>query len=305
MKKIIYILFVLAMVTLNITGCNAQPNSKVNSEEFKTIILYINSPIMVVNDTEIELDSAPVIKNNHILVPMSAVMEHMETRVEWNNENQTISVYDSDNTVDMTINSEIAYLNNKKYVLDSPPIIINSRIFIPIRFISEGFDFSVDWYESLNKITITSRKIIHNKDINTNTQIIGEINSSENITWEKESDSMISINIKIGSSDFSAKLYDNTTVRELIKEFPVTYNMSELHGNEKYYYMSNFLPTDSKVLDNINKGEIMLYGSDCLVVFYDTFPNSYSYTRLGYIEDTSGLENALGIGNVDISFELQ
>ena len=81
--------------------------------------------------------------------------------------------------------------------------------------------------------------------------------------------------------------------------------MSELHGNEKYYYMPDSLPTDSEKPNTINKGEIMLYGSDCLVVFYDTFPNSYSYTRLGYIEETSGLEKAVGKGDIDISFKLK
>lgn len=301
MKKIIYIYIVLTMIILNIIGCNAQTNLKVNLEEFKTIILHIGSRIMTVNDTEIEIDSVPIIINNHVLVPIRAVMEHMETKVEWNNKNQTISVYDSNNIVHMTINSKIAYLNNKEYVLDSPPIIIDSRTFIPIRFISESLGFSVNWYESQNKIIITSR---NNENIDKNTENISKINSSENII-EKENNNMININIRIGSSDFSAKLYDNKTVRELIKKFPVTYNMSELNGNEKYYYMSESIPTDSKVPDNINKGEIMLYGSDCLVIFYDTFPNSYSYTKLGYIEDTSKLENAVGKGNIDIKFELQ
>lgn len=301
MKKIIYIYIVLTMIILNIIGCNAQTNLKVNLEEFKTIILHIGSRIMTVNDTEIEIDAVPIIINNHVLVPIRAVMEHMETKVEWNNKNQTISVYDSNNIVHMSINSKIAYLNNKEYVLESPPIIIDSRTFIPIRFISESLGFSVNWYESQNKIIITSR---NNENIDKNTENISKINSSENII-EKENNNMININIRIGSSDFSAKLYDNKTVRELIKKFPVTYNMSELNGNEKYYYMSESIPTDSKVPDNINKGEIMLYGSDCLVIFYDTFPNSYSYTKLGYIEDTSELENAVGKGNIDIKFELQ
>ena len=113
------------------------------------------------------------------------------------------------------------------------------------------------------------------------------------------------INIKIGNSDFSAVLYDNDTTKELVKQFPITYTMSELHGNEKYYYMQESLPTNSERPDTINKGDIMLYGTDCIVVFYDTFPNSYSYTKLGYIEDTTGLEEAVGKGNVDISFELK
>jgi hypothetical protein len=111
------------------------------------------------------------------------------------------------------------------------------------------------------------------------------------------------INIKIGNTDFSAVFYNNDTTKELVKQFPATYTMSELHGNEKYYYMSTSFPTNSECPSTINKGDIMLYGNNCVVVFYDTFPNSYSYTKLGYIEDTTGLEEAVGKGSIDIHFE--
>lgn len=84
---------------------------------------------------------------------------------------------------------------------------------------------------------------------------------------------------------------------------PLTINMEELHGNEKYYYLDNSLPTESSNVGEINTGDIMLYGSDCLVLFYDTFDTSYSYTRIGYITDTAGLKDAVGSGSVTITFE--
>ena len=126
---------------------------------------------------------------------------------------------------------------------------------------------------------------------------------TENVQENTQENTMI--NIKIGNTDFSAVLYENDTTKELVKQFPITYTMSELHGNEKYYYMPKSLPTNSERPATINKGDIMLYGSDCIVVFYDTFPNSYSYTKLGYIEDTTGLEEAVGKGNIDIYFEIK
>ncbi len=113
------------------------------------------------------------------------------------------------------------------------------------------------------------------------------------------------ITMKIGNTDFSAVLYDNVTTQELVKQFPATYTMSELHGNEKYYDMPTSLPTNSERPATINKGDIMLYGNNCIVVFYDTFPNSYSYTKLGYIEDTTELEEAVGKGSIDVYFELK
>lgn len=300
MKRTMYILIVLLTVFFNIAGCNA----KSITDESKTIILYVGSSIMTVNDIEIKIDSAPIIRNNRVFVPIRDVFEQMGIRVEWNNDNHTIIAYNGLNTIHMIINSETAYISNKEYALDSPPVIINSKTYIPLRFISEGLGFTVDWNENQKKITINNRSI-ENKDINANTEVTSDIDSIKSSELKEESDNMININIKIGNSDFSAKLYNNKTVKELVKSFPATYNMSDLHENEKYYYLPNSIPTDIEIPDYINKGEIMLFGSDCLVVFYDTFPNSYSYTRLGYIDNTSGLKDAVGKGNVDIRFELQ
>ena len=45
----------------------------------------------------------------------------------------------------------------------------------------------------------------------------------------------------------------------------------------------------------------MLYGTDCLVIFYESFSTSYSYTRIGKIDNPDGLENVLGPGSIQIS----
>ncbi len=48
----------------------------------------------------------------------------------------------------------------------------------------------------------------------------------------------------------------------------------------------------------------MLYGDNCLVLFYETFSSSYSYTRLGYIEDVERFSQAVGDGDIRVSFDL-
>ena len=70
--------------------------------------------------------------------------------------------------------------------------------------------------------------------------------------------------------------------------------MDELNGNEKYYYMTSSLPTNSKRVGNIETGDIMLYGSDCLVIFYESFNTPYSYTRIGKIDNPSSLKGTVG-----------
>jgi hypothetical protein len=115
---------------------------------------------------------------------------------------------------------------------------------------------------------------------------------------------MTTINIQIGSKTFTAKFFDNASSQALMAKMPMTITMSELNGNEKYYAMPKELPTNSEQVRTINTGDLMLYGSDCLVLFYKSFNTSYSYTRLGHIEDASGLANALGSGSVQVTLSL-
>lgn len=114
---------------------------------------------------------------------------------------------------------------------------------------------------------------------------------------------MFNIQITSGGQTFSAVLYNNDTAREIVDRLPLTLDMSELNGNEKYYYFDSSLPIDSENVGYINTGDIMLYGSDCLVLFYDSFSTPYSYTRLGYVDDPDGLANALGSVDVTVTFE--
>ena len=81
--------------------------------------------------------------------------------------------------------------------------------------------------------------------------------------------------------------------------------MVELNGNEKYIDLPGSLPANASNPGTIRNGELMLYGSSTLVLFYKTFSTSYSYTKLGRIDDVTGLVAALGTGNVSVTFELQ
>ncbi len=47
----------------------------------------------------------------------------------------------------------------------------------------------------------------------------------------------------------------------------------------------------------------MLYGDNCLVLFYESFSSTYQYTRMGFIEDASGFTKAAGAGDVTVAFD--
>ena len=114
----------------------------------------------------------------------------------------------------------------------------------------------------------------------------------------------IKINLTINNKTFSATLENNVTTRELISMFPMTLNMSELNSNEKYNYLDTDLTTNSNRQSRINAGDIKLYGSNCLVVFYESFNTSYSYTNLGTVDDVDIFVSELGNGSVTITFDV-
>lgn len=109
--------------------------------------------------------------------------------------------------------------------------------------------------------------------------------------------------ITIGSSVFTAVLYDNPSAAAFKARLPLTINMTELNDNEKYYDFPSPLPTNAIVGGNIKVGDLTLYENNVLVLFYKNFNSSYSYTKLGYVDNPTGLAQALGSGNVIVKFE--
>ncbi|MET0759517.1 MAG: cyclophilin-like fold protein [Flavobacterium sp.] len=115
----------------------------------------------------------------------------------------------------------------------------------------------------------------------------------------------VKIKITVSSQTFTATLLDNKSAKAFVEMLPLTINMTELNSNEKYYDFANNLPTNSSNPGAIKNGDLMLYGSKTLVLFYQSFSTSYSYTKLGKVDDATGLASALGPGNVTITFELE
>ena len=114
-----------------------------------------------------------------------------------------------------------------------------------------------------------------------------------------------SVNIKIKNKEYKLKLYDNQTAKYFLALLPLTVNMNDLNSNEKYHNLSKNLTTKTENIGNIKTGDFLLYGNNCIVLFYESFRTSYSYTRLGYIENTEGLKEALGRGSIEITFSLE
>lgn len=112
------------------------------------------------------------------------------------------------------------------------------------------------------------------------------------------------IKVTVGSKSFLVTTYDNATARAFIALLPLTITMNDVNGNEKYRPLQSNLPTSPEVPPKINAGDLMLWGANGLVLFYETFNTSYSYSKIGSMENASGLKEALGTNNPTVTFEV-
>ena len=108
--------------------------------------------------------------------------------------------------------------------------------------------------------------------------------------------------MSVGERRFAVTLTDNATARAFAARLPVTLDMRELNGNEKYGDLPAALPANESRPGRIHSGDLMLYGTNTVVVFYETFDSSYSYTRLGRVNAPVGLPQALGRRGVRVVF---
>jgi hypothetical protein len=111
------------------------------------------------------------------------------------------------------------------------------------------------------------------------------------------------ITIRIGQKAFAATLSDNGTAAAFKKLLPLSVTMTELNGNEKFKRLSVTLPTQAATPPAIRTGDLMMYGPNTLVLFYKSFRTTYSYTTIGRLDDSAGLETALGSGDVEVALE--
>ena len=124
--------------------------------------------------------------------------------------------------------------------------------------------------------------------------IIKENNNLESEELSMENQSQISI--IINGRPFEASLEQNETTQAFQKLLPLKITMNELNDNEKYRYLESMLPSNPIKVETIEVGDIMLYGDNCLVLFYEDFKTSYSYTRIGKIENVEELQEVIGTG---------
>ena len=126
----------------------------------------------------------------------------------------------------------------------------------------------------------------------------------ENESNEKGNSEM-KMNVKVNDQNFTATLERNSAVDafvQMMKRGAVTLQLRDYSGFEKVGPLGRSLPaSDSQT--TTRAGDIVLYQGNQIVLFYGS--NSWSYTRLGHIDNLTGWKEALGGGDISVTFSLE
>ena len=139
----------------------------------------------------------------------------------------------------------------------------------------------------------------NDNNLSSDTQENETLTSVQSAETEKD---MQNIEITVNGKAFSVTLNDNEAAREFAGMLPLTLEMSDYSGFEKVGSLGTSLPTDNSQTTT-QSGDIVLYNGNQIVIFYGS--NSWSYTRLGKVDNLSRWKDALGSGDVTVIFSLK
>ncbi len=140
MKKIIPIILALTAV---MSGCTTLAEEKIK---------------VTLDGQAMDFDVAPIIQNDRVLVPMRAIFEELHCSVDYTDIDgrQIITAkLNENNSIGLVIGSDEMQIHNQKIKLDTAPIIVNDRTLVPLRAVSEAFDYDVNWDEDTKTVTIS------------------------------------------------------------------------------------------------------------------------------------------------------
>ena len=111
--------------------------------------------------------------------------------------------------------------------------------------------------------------------------------------------------VTIKNKVFETEMDNNATAKAFMALFPLTVEMTELNGNEKYHYLSTPIAQDEPIIpQEIKAGDLMLFGDSCIVLFYQDFSTAYSYIPLGHCKIEGDFAEFLNEANPQVRFEI-
>ncbi len=176
-------------------------SEKSENKESLIITMETGSFDININGSIQRIDAAPIVSNSQLFLPVRALTEAIGGKLEWNAETKSMAINYNGSEIKYTIESKLAYINDKEYIFDTAPVIIDNHILTPEKFISDNFGVVINWNKEEKSIVITKNSSNENTD---NETIKADIKTINNVFEKGE--------VNPFSSVFTGKSYLNTLV---------------------------------------------------------------------------------------------
>lgn len=135
--------------------------SRLPEKTFKLEVSVTPQIKVLLDGQALIFDVPPVLEEGRILVPLRAVSEALGAKVQWLPETRQVTAQKEDRRLELTVGSSEAYRSGPKdgliETLDAPPRIMEGRVLVPLRFLSEALGCRVDWDEAARTVRLTTR----------------------------------------------------------------------------------------------------------------------------------------------------
>lgn len=224
MKKIFSIVLLITIMIINPIYASSNFSVSINNSIFK-----VKSASVKVNGEKLNPEFKPYIKNGRTFVPIRDITEKLGADVSWNNLNKSITISLDNKTIKMQVDSSTVFVNNKKINVgndQSPQLALyqsprkETKTMVPLRFISETFDYEVDWdndeimaaintFKSANLTNEDKKSNIQKVSLNNNSSLNKNSNGYYQSKEEKNETNKLDKNIRGGKKE---EVYDSLSL---------------------------------------------------------------------------------------------
>jgi hypothetical protein len=115
---------------------------------------YIGESTANVDGNPVKMQQPPFVRDDRTFLDLKFIAAVFDFEFTWNPETKGISLTREDLRIEMAVDSSKAVVNGNVLTLDAPPVMNNGHVCIPIHFVSEIFDATVEWNQRIKLITI-------------------------------------------------------------------------------------------------------------------------------------------------------
>ena len=125
--------------TLTYTFSETGKNANIN----RFVVMSIGSNMANVNNANVSIEAAPVIKSNRTFVPLRVIAEAFGAEVGYDEKTKKVTVKNEGRTLELTQDDKKLMIDGKEKLMDVAPFVSNARVMVPVRFVAEELGFKV------------------------------------------------------------------------------------------------------------------------------------------------------------------